>query len=62
MFGDPRSGRSGCTSSTASIFGVEGAAELLDAPVSTGWLCLLQQEAAARLVPFMTCLQDRLAQ
>ena len=35
-------------------------ADLLDAPVSTGWLCALQQEAAARLVPFMTCLKDRL--
>ncbi len=35
--------------------------ELLDAPVSTGWLCAVQQEAAAKLGGFMTTLKDRLA-
>jgi transposase len=35
--------------------------ELLDVPVSTGWLCAVQQEAAAKLGGFMTTLKDRLA-
>jgi transposase len=34
-------------------------AELLDAPVWTGWLCQVQLEAAGRLVPFMTGLKAR---
>jgi len=34
--------------------------ELLDAPVSTGWLCAVQQEAAGKLAPFITTLKDRL--
>jgi transposase len=41
---------------TAELLG-----ELLDAPVSTGWLCAVQQEAAAKLVPFITTLKHRLA-
>ena len=36
-------------------------AELVDAPVSTGWLCQVQLEAAGRLVPFITGLKTRLA-
>jgi len=35
-------------------------ADLLNAPVSTGWLCQVQAEAAARLVPLMSCVKDRL--
>lgn len=41
---------------TAELLG-----ELLDAPVSTGWLCAVQQEAAGKLAPFITTLKDRLA-
>lgn len=36
-------------------------AELLDAPVSTGWLCQVQLEAAGKLFPFITGLKSRLA-
>jgi transposase len=36
-------------------------ADLLDAPVSTGWLCQLQLEAAGKLAPFITGLKARLA-
>ncbi|MGI8751730.1 MAG: IS66 family transposase [Acidimicrobiales bacterium] len=43
---------------------VERCAELLNdvlgAPVSTGWLCQIQLEAAGRLAPFITELTDRL--
>jgi transposase len=35
--------------------------ELLDAPVSTGWLCALQLEAAGRLAGFVTHLKTGLA-
>ncbi len=35
-------------------------AELVDAPVSTGWLCQVQLEAAGRLAPFITRLKARL--
>lgn len=35
-------------------------AVLLDAPVSTGWLCQVQLEAAGKLVPFITELKGRL--
>ena len=35
-------------------------AELLDAPVSTGWLCQLQLEAAGKLAPFITEIKDQL--
>ena len=35
-------------------------AELLDAPVSTGWLCQLQLEAAGKLAPFITQIKDQL--
>jgi transposase len=40
---------------TAELLG-----ELLDAPVSTGWLCAVQQEAAGRLAPFITTVKDGL--
>lgn len=36
-------------------------AELLDAPVSTGWLCGVQLEAATKLDPFITALKTGLA-
>jgi transposase len=36
-------------------------AELLDAPVSTGWLCQVQLEAAGKLAPFITDIKNRLA-
>ncbi len=43
---------------------VERAAELLadlvDAPVLTGWLCAIQLEAANKLAPFIDDLKDRL--
>lgn len=42
---------------TAELLG-----ELLDAPVSTGWLCSVQQEAAGKLAPFITMLKGRLAE
>lgn len=42
---------------TAELLG-----ELLDAPVSTGWLCAVQQEAAGRLIPFITALKGALAE
>jgi transposase len=35
-------------------------AELLDAPVSTGWLCQLQLEAAGKLAPFITQIKAQL--
>nr|MDQ2729938.1 IS66 family transposase [Actinomycetota bacterium] len=35
-------------------------ADLLDAPVSTGWLCQIQLEAAGRLGPFITELKTQL--
>jgi len=35
-------------------------ADLLGAPVSTGWLCQIQLEAAGKLYPFITGLKDRL--
>lgn len=35
-------------------------ADLLDAPVSTGWLCGVQLEAAGRLAPFLTELKAQL--
>ncbi|HUP70675.1 MAG TPA: IS66 family transposase [Acidimicrobiales bacterium] len=41
---------------TAELLG-----ELLDAPVSTGWLCSVQQEAAGKLAGFITTLKQRLA-
>jgi transposase len=41
---------------TAELLG-----ELLDAPVSTGWLCQVQREAADRLAPFITVVKDGLA-
>lgn len=41
---------------TAELLG-----ELLDAPVSTGWLCAVQQEAAAKLAGFVTTLKGRLS-
>ncbi|MGH9286603.1 MAG: IS66 family transposase, partial [Acidimicrobiales bacterium] len=42
---------------TAELLG-----ELLDAPVSTGWLCAVQLEAAGRLEPFILTLKDQLGQ
>jgi transposase len=36
-------------------------ADLLGVEVSTGWLCQVQLEAAAKLAPFITELKDRLA-
>lgn len=36
--------------------------EVLDAPVSTGWLCALQLEAAGELFPFITEIKDQLGQ
>jgi transposase len=42
---------------TAELLG-----ELLDAPVSTGWLCAVQLEAAGKLFPFVTAVKDRLGQ
>jgi transposase len=36
--------------------------DLLGVPVSTGWLCQIQAEAAGRLYPFITELKDRLGQ
>jgi len=36
-------------------------ADLLGAPVSTGWLCHIQQEAAGKLAPFLVGLKARLA-
>ena len=35
-------------------------ADLLDAPVSTGWLCQIQLEAAGKLAPFITELKAQL--
>lgn len=35
-------------------------ADLLGAPVSTGWLCQVQLEAAVKLGPFITDVKDRL--
>ncbi|MDQ6782200.1 MAG: IS66 family transposase [Actinomycetota bacterium] len=35
-------------------------AELVDAPVSTGWLCQVQLEAAGKLAPFITGIKSRL--
>ncbi len=35
-------------------------ADLLGAPVSTGWLCQIQQEASGRLAPFITELKRQL--
>lgn len=35
-------------------------ADLLDAPVSTGWLCQIQLEASGRLAPFVTELKAQL--
>jgi transposase len=35
-------------------------ADVLGAPVSTGWLCQVQLEAAGKLAPFITELKDRL--
>jgi len=40
---------------TAELLG-----ELLDAPVSTGWLCAVQLEAAGKLAPFITTVKDSL--
>lgn len=37
-------------------------AELLAAPVSTGWLCAVQAEAAGKLAGFITTVKDRLGQ
>jgi transposase len=37
-------------------------AELLDAPVSTGWLCAVQAEAAGKLAGFITTVKDQLAE
>jgi len=42
---------------TAELLG-----ELLDAPVSTGWLCAVQQEAAGKLAGFIITLKDRLGE
>lgn len=42
---------------TAELLG-----ELLGAPVSTGWLCAVQLEAAGRLAPFVTTVKDGLGQ
>jgi transposase len=36
--------------------------EVLDAPVSTGWLCALQLEAAGKLDPFITEIKSQLRQ
>jgi transposase len=36
-------------------------ADLLGAPVSTGWLCHIQREAAGKLAPFLVGLKARLA-
>ena len=41
---------------TAELLG-----ELLDAPVSTGWLCAVQAEAAGKLTPFINELKSQLA-
>jgi transposase len=46
---------------TAELLG-ELLGELLDAPVSTGWLCSVQQEAAGKLALFITMLKGRLAE
>ncbi|MGI8448571.1 MAG: IS66 family transposase [Streptosporangiaceae bacterium] len=35
-------------------------AEVLDASVSTGWLCAVQAEAAGKLAPFITAVKDQL--
>jgi transposase len=40
---------------TAELLG-----ELLDAPVSTGWLCAVQLEAAGKLAPFITEIKHQL--
>jgi transposase len=40
---------------TAELLG-----ELLDAPVSTGWLCAVQLEAAGKLAGFITTVKDQL--
>jgi transposase len=40
---------------TAELLG-----ELLDAPVSTGWLCAVQLEAAGKLAPFITDIKHQL--
>jgi transposase len=40
---------------TAELLG-----ELLDAPVSTGWLCAVQAEAAGKLAPFIKELKNQL--
>ena len=40
---------------TAELLG-----DLLDAPVSTGWLCSVHTEAAARLAPFITELKTQI--
>jgi transposase len=37
-------------------------ADLLDAPVSTGWLCAVQAEAAGKLAGFITTVKEQLAQ
>jgi hypothetical protein len=37
-------------------------ADLLHAPVSTGWLCSLQLEAAGKLTGFISAVKDRLAE
>ena len=37
-------------------------ADLLGVEVSTGWLCQVQLEAAAKLAPFITELKDRISQ
>jgi transposase len=42
---------------TAELLG-----EVLNAPVSTGWLCLVQAEAAGKLSGFITTLKDQLGQ
>jgi transposase len=36
-------------------------AELLDAPVSTGWLCAVQVEAAGKLAGFITTVKEQLS-
>jgi transposase len=36
-------------------------AELLDAPVSTGWLCALQAEAAGKLAGFLTTVKEQIS-
>ncbi len=37
-------------------------AEVLDAPVSTGWLCAVQAEAAGKLAGFITTVKSRLGE